>query len=354
MIQSNTYRRQKTFRIGNPWRVLGLSALMLVMALIGSLSAQARSVVKMATLVPEGSTWDLILRDMGEEWQEGTDGQVQLRIYAGGVAGDEPDIVRKMRVGQLHAAALSVAGLSSIDKSFEIFEIPMFFESYGELYHVLETLRGDFEQRLEKKGYILLNWGNGGWVHLFSKGPIVGVDDLKKQKIFSWAGNDAMVQLWRQNGFQPVPLAATDILTSLQTGMVEVVPTTPLAALSLQWFRQTPHMQDLGLAPLIGATVISKRAWSRLKPEVQKTLKKAARASEKRFKNEIPEQDKQAVEQMKSRGLKVSPVDEATVLEWHKAAEVFAKFKRDHMENKDLLDRVRKARDEYRAKHSDG
>ncbi len=323
--------------------------LMLLVFQLGAGAVQARSLVKMATLAPEGSAWDQILREMGEQWQEGTGGEVQLRIYAGGVAGDEPDIVRKMRVGQLHAAALSVAGLATIDNSFEIFEIPMFFESYDELYHVLETLRGDFERRLEDKGYVLLNWGNGGWVHLFSKGPIVSVDDLKKQKIFSWAGNDAMVQLWRQNGYQPVPLAATDILTSLQTGMVEVVPTTPLAALSLQWFRQTPYMQDLGLAPLVGATVISKRTWARFSPEVQKALKKAARAGEKRLKTEIPEQDSQAVEQMKSRGLKVSAVDEATRLEWHKAAEVFAKFKRDHMENKDLLDRVRRVRDEFRA-----
>jgi len=323
--------------------------LLLTLPFFGTGPISARVTVKMATLVPEGSVWDQILREMGAEWQDSTGGEVQLRIYAGGVAGDEPDIVRKMRVGQLHAAALSVAGLAAIDKSFEIFEIPMFFESYDELYHVLETLRGDFEARLDAKGYVLLNWGNGGWVHLFSKGPIVDVADLKKQKIFSGSGNDAMVQLWRQNGFQPVPLAATDILTSLQTGMIEVIPTTPLAALSLQWFRQTPHMQDLGLAPLLGGTVMSKRIWDRLPADTKKAMKKAALACEKQLKEEIPKQDKKAIEQMKGRGLTVSAVSTAQEAEWRAAAEIFAKFKRDHMEDKALLDRVREVRDAHRA-----
>lgn len=311
----------------------------------------AKPIVKMATLAPEGSVWDRILREMGAEWRQNTAQQVQLRIYAGGVAGDESDIVRKMRVGQLHAAAFSVAGLSAIDSSFEIFEIPMFFESYGELYHVLETLRPDFEQRLDAKGYVLLHWGNGGWVHLFSKAPIVTVDDLRRQKLFTGAGNEEMIQLWRENGFQPVALATTDLLSSLKTGIVDVVPTTPLAALSLQWFRETPHMQDLGLAPLMGATVISKRIWNRLTDESKQALRDAGAAAEKKFKEQIPTNDEEAVKQMSERGLKVSSVSASEAEKWRDAAEIFAKYKRENMEDKALLDRARKLRDEYRAKH---
>ena len=310
---------------------------------------EAATVVKMATLAPEGSVWDRILREMGAEWKQETGGEVELRIYAGGVAGDEADIVRKMRVGQIHAAAFSVAGLSALDGGFEAFEIPMFFESYEELYHVLETLRGDFETRLEAKGYVLLHWGNGGWVHLFSKDPIVSVDDLRKQKLFAGSGNEGMIRLWRENGFQPVSLATTDVLTSLQTGMVQVIPTTPLAALSLQWFRQAPHMQDLGLAPLMGATVVSKRAWDKLKPETQAAMKKAAMTAEKAFKTEIPEQDAKAVEQMKGRGLTVAPVGEADRKAWAEAAEIFAKFKRDNIEDRAFLDKIVAVRDAFRA-----
>lgn len=326
-----------------------VAAVLCLSALSFGPALEAATVVKMATLAPEGSIWDRILREMGAEWKQETGGEVQLRIYAGGVAGDEADIVRKMRVGQIHAAAFSVAGLSTIDRSFEVFEIPMFFESYEELYHVLETLRGDFEKRLDAKGYVLLHWGNGGWVHLFSKEPVVSVDDLRKQKLFAGAGNEGMIRMWRENGFQPVSLATTDVLTSLQTGMVQVIPTTPLAALSLQWFRQAPYMQDLGLAPLMGATVVSKRTWKRLKPETQAAMKKAAMEAEKAFKTQIPGQDAKAVEQMKGRGLKVSPVGDADRKAWAEAAEIFAKFKRDNIEDRAFLDRVIEVRDAFRA-----
>lgn len=312
-------------------------------------AASARTVLKMATLVPDGSVWDKILKDMGAEWEEATDGEVTLRLYSGGAAGDEPDVVRKMRYGQLHGAVLSVAGLTLLDKGFEIFEIPMFFESYEELFHVLEALRPELEKRLDASGYVLLNYGQGGWVHFFSKQPINTTDDLRQQKLFVWAGNDPMVQLWKQNGFQPVPLAATDILTGLQTGMIDAFPTTPLAALAFQWFRQTPHMQGLGLAPLVGATVMTKKAWGRLSPEVQKKILATTGETEKRLNAEIPDQDQRAVEQMSQRGLTVTKVSPEVEAAWRKEAEVFIKFKREQLEAKDLLDRALAARDAFRA-----
>lgn len=326
-----------------------IAMLTLAVSLGVSGPVEARTTLKMATLVPDGSVWDKILEDMGAEWQEATDGEVSLRLYAGGVAGDEPDVVRKMRIGQLHGAVLSVAGLTLIDNGFEIFEIPMFFDSYDELFHVLEKTRPELEARLEKKGYILLNWGQGGWVHFFSKQPIRTVEDLQKQKLFVWAGNAPMVQLWRENGFQPVPLAATDILTGLQTGMIEALPSTPLAALSFQWFRQTPYMQDIGLAPLVGATVISTRAWKKLSPDAQKKLRAVGMETEKELMKQIPSQDRSAVEQMSQRGMKVVEVDAAVEAQWREAAETFINFKREKMEAKDLLDLARKERDAFRA-----
>ncbi len=320
----------------------------LALALL-ALPASARTTIKMASLVPETSVWGKILKDMGAEWQEATDGEVALRLYGGGVAGNEGDVVRKMRIGQLHAAALSVGGLSAIDKGFEIFEIPMFFESYDELFHVLDKARPALEKRLEAKGYVLLNWGQGGWVHIFSKQPVASVDDLRKLKIFSLADNEAMLQLWRQNGFQPVSLAVTDMLTGLSTGMIEALPTTPLAALSLQWFRHTPYMQDLGLAPLIGATVITKRAWNRLSPEDQAKLKKAALATEERLNREIPDQDKRAVDAMSERGMSVISVTPEQEQEWRETAEEFIALKLESIEVKDLLELARRERDAFRA-----
>ncbi len=330
----------------NRFRSLWIVAFVLVLL---APTASARTVIKMASLVPDGSVWGKILKDMGAEWQEETDGEVSLRLYGGGVAGNESDVVRKMRVGQLQAAALSVSGLTAIDEGFEIFEIPMFFESYDELFHVLEKTRPQLEQRLLDKGYVMLNWGQAGWVHIFSKQPVRGVDDLRKLKIFSVADNEGMLQLWRRNGFQPVSLAVTDMLTGLQTGMIEAMPTTPLAALSLQWFRQTPYMQNLGLAPLVGATVITERTWKRLTPEQQAKLKSAALKTEKRLMQEIPEQDKQAVEQMQERGLTVIDVTPEQEKEWRQTAEQLIDYKLETMQAKDLLELARRERDAYRA-----
>jgi TRAP-type transport system periplasmic protein len=315
-------------------------------------SAEARTVVKMATLAPEGSVWDKIFKEMGAEWQEATGGEVSLRVYAGGVAGNEPDVVRKMRIGQLHAAVLTVSGLTVIDPGFEVFSIPMFFESYDELIHVQQKMRPIFEKRLADKGYVMLNWGLGGWIHFFSKQPIRVVDDLRAQKLFVGGSDDATIQLWRSNGFQPVALQMTDMLTGLQTGMIEAMPSTPLAALSFQWFRLTPYMQDLGLAPLIGATVITKKTWDQLSPETRHKVLAAAADAEKRLLAEVPDQDRRAVEQMKERGVSVVEVPAGKMAEWNREAERFISFQRDKMEAKDLLDVARRERDAFRASHA--
>ncbi|RMH16775.1 MAG: hypothetical protein D6696_17445 [Acidobacteria bacterium] len=311
--------------------------------------AMARTEVKMATLAPDGSVWDKALKEMGGDWQRATGGDVVLRIYAGGIAGDEPDVVRKMRIGQLHAAALTTAGLSALDNAFEVFQLPMFFASYDELFHVLEVLRPELEKRLFERGYVLLNWGHGGWVHLFSKRPVRTVEDLRGMKLFTWSGDDTMFQIWRKEGFQPVALATTDVMVALQTGMIDALPTTPLAALSLQWYRHTPYMQDLGVAPLIGATVISRRLWDKLAPETRSKLRAAALEVERKLEVQVPDQDRRAIEQMKQRGLEVTVVGDDQLPAWRAFAERFAAQQRQLIEAHDMLDRLRQVRDAYRA-----
>ncbi len=283
--------------------------------------APAATLIKLGTLVPDGSLWDQALGEMGEQWRQATGGEVELRVYAGGVAGDEPDVVRKMRIGQLQAATLTAAGLEEIDEAFGVFSVPFVFDSYEELYAVLDRLEPELAARLEAKGFVFLHWGHAGWFHVFSKQPIRAVGDLQAQKLWVTAGDDAYVQLWKRSGFRPVPLAATDIMTGLQTGMIGVVPASPLVALSFQWFRQMPHMLDLGLAPLVGATVVAKATWERLSPAHQEALRAAARRTQEELEAGVPGQDEEAVEQMRQRGLTVtSPGDAA---EWQAAADRF-------------------------------
>ena len=325
--------------------------LMVALAWLAPAPAAAQtSVVKLATLVPDGSVWDKVLKGMGAEWGTATQGRVKLQIYPGGIAGDEPEVVRKMRIGQIHAAALTITGLSEIDESFRVFGIPMFFRSYPELFRVIKGMEPELARRLDAKGFVLLNWGHGGWVHFFTRSPVHNVEELKKLKIFVWAGDDRSVQMWKANGFNPVALAATDILPALQTGMIDALPSPPLAANLLQWFRQAPYMADIGLGPLAGALVVSKSTWNKLTPADRAAIQVACRKAERRLEVEIPGQDSSAVTEMKKRGLNVVRISPANATAWRATAESFASQLREKTVPKDVLDLALRERAAYRQK----
>src|SRR5262245_58583486 len=317
-------------------------------------TSQAPVVIKLATFVPDGSVWHKAMREMGAEWSEQTQGRVQLRVYPGGVAGDEPDYVRKMRIGQIQAAAITTAGLAQIDNAFQVFGVPMFFDSYPELYAVLDKMTPILKQRLDAKGFVLLNWGHGGWVYFFTKQDAHTVADIKKVKMFAAAGDDRWVQLWKNNGYSPVALAPSDMLTGLQTGMIEGTPTTPLLALTLQWYRQTPHMVGIGMAPLVGGLVMTKQAWSKIAPADQAKLLVACQRLEQTLETGVPRQDTTAVEEMKKRGLTVTTVPEAAVAEWRVAANAFAKGMRGTLIPPDILDMATRERDAFRQRVARG
>jgi len=329
-----------------------LALVSLLLSLAVPAFAQRPTIVKLATLVPERSVWGLLLRDLTEEWKEITDGQVVARIYPGGVAGDDPDIVRKMRIGQLQAATITVTGLAEIDEAFNVFSIPLFYESYEEYFYVLHSLEPVLRERLEAEGFIFLHWGHGGWVYFFATEPINTIDDLKRFKLFVWAGSARLVAWWKDNGFRPVALAITDALPAMQTGMIEAAPVTPLAALSLQWYRQTPYMLDMGMAPLVGATIMTKRGWSKISAEDQEKILAASKRAAESFEVEVPAQDASAIAEMKKRGLTVSVVTDPEIQRgWTEAAEAFATNYRDAFMPQEIYVMARKARDEFRARN---
>lgn len=319
-----------------------------VLAASAAAAGDQPNVIKLASLVPDGSVWHRIIQGAGAEWSAATAGRVTLRMYPGGVAGDEPDMVRKMRIGQIQASALTVMGLSSIDDSFLVFAIPTMFDSYGELLYVLERMKPALKQRLDSKGFVLLNWGHAGWLHFFTKRQVQTAAEMRKLKMFVWAGDDRMVQMWKENGFQPVALAATDILTGLQTGMIEAYPITPLAALSLQWFRSTPYMMEGGLAPLVGGLVMTKPAWMKMSETDRAAILTACSKAEARLEREIPGQDSMAVVEMQKRGLTVTRVKPEAKAEWEAAAGAFATRMRGSLVPAEILDLALKAREAYR------
>ena len=326
---------------------------LLILMVVATAPAVAMT-VKLASLAPDGSIWDLAIEEMGADWAEATDGRVRLRIYPGGVAGDESDVVRKMRIGQLQAAALTAGGLTEIDDAFRVFSIPMFFDSYEELYYVLDRMRPELSRRLEEKGYVLLNWAHGGWFHLFSTGPVTSLEQLKGTKLFVGSGDDRAVQWWKRNGYRPVPLATTDILTGLQTGMIDALPSPPLAALLLQWYKRAPYMLDLGLAPLVGATIVQSRVWERIDEADRESLLAAAAELGETLEREVPTQDEESVAEMKKRGLKLVRVDPEELEVFRAAAEEFAERVRGDRLPPEILQLAQQARADYRSGQRSG
>ncbi len=330
-------------------RRLAASVIFLFLAVAVSPAHAGPIVIKMATLAPEGSSWYKVLQKMGEGWKRATDGAVTLRIYPGGVSGDEDAVIRKIRVGQLQAAAVTGIGLSYLDKSFYALHVPMMYASDEEFDYVRDKLSPVLERRLEEKGMIVLNWGDAGWVHFFAKKPFTRPSEVKAMKLFVWSGDTNLIQLYKEAGFNPVPLSAIDILPGLQTGLINAFDTTPLAALAFQWFGLAPHMADLRWVPLTGATIIDKKAWLGIPQNLRPKILEAAREAGNGLRHEIRLLNDEAVKVMVKNGLKVNHVPPAVETEWRKVVEDIYPRIRGKIVPEDVFDAARKYRDEYRA-----
>ena len=301
--------------------------------------------IKLATVVPDGSIWDKSLKQMGTDWKTATGDRVSLTVFSGGSQGDEPTVLRKMRLNALQGASLTVVGLASIDWSFNVFNIPFFFQSYDELNDVIDKLTPLLKQRVEAKGFVLVHWGHGGWLQVFSKQPLQSVADLKRAKLYTSAGDDTMTQWYKANGFQPRAMAMTDVLTGLTTGMIDALPTTPIAAVSFQWFKQTPYMLDVGISPIVGATVLNKKTWDALSAADRAKITEISLKVEKQLQVDVPKQDGLATLLMQNQGLKVT---KGTGQEWQQLADNLGQTMRGKMVPPDVYDMALKERDAFR------
>lgn len=292
--------------------VTAFLALVIALAAFPSLA----QTIKLGTLAPEGSVWYRVLREMGEDWKRLSGRQIQLRIYPGGIAGDDSDMVRKMRIGQLHAAALTSQGLATIDEDIGVFQMPMLLTSDGELEFVQGELSGRLANRLEEKGFKVLYWSQVGWVYLFSNRPVTAPGDLKPLDVWVWSGDAAWADALKDAGYKPVPLPATEIHTALTSGLVDAFATTPVAALSYQWFGQARNMMNMKWGPLTAAVVISTRTWERIPDDLKPKLQAAAVKAGDAAKDEILKLEADAIEAMQGYGLAVNAVSGAEEEMW--------------------------------------
>ena len=315
-----------------------------------SLAAQAPLNVRLATLAPENSPWTSALRTMGAAWSKATGSRVRLTVYAGTIPSESSAIAR-MAVDGLQAATLTAGGLAEIDEAFNVFGIPFFFQSDAELAYVQEAVAPMIAQRLQAKKFHVINWGNAGWVQLFSKNPIRSIADLKRAKLYTGEGSPKTVLWYTSNGFHVVPLSAGEIPKQLKlpTGAIDAAPSPPVFALALQFFRDAPYMLDIRVAPLVSATIITASTWDRIAPDDRTRMLEAARAMEEQVQSQAPALDAKSINEMKAAGLRVVTLDTNALNAFRSAADGQLATERGNMVPADVFDVAVGARTAFRA-----
>ena len=308
--------------------------------------------IRLGTIAPKGSSYHRALQEMGEKWRKTQGGTATFTVFTDGTQGGEEDTVRRMRVGQLNAALLSVVGLTQIDRSVAALQLmPLVYRSWEEVDYVRERIAQKLEKRLFDKGYVVLFWADAGWVRYFSRDPALHPGDFKRRKIFVWSGDNNQVDILKAMGYQPVPLETADILPGLQTGLITVVPTTPYYALAGQFNGPAPHMLDIKWVPIVGACVLTRKVWESLSPLGRDELMRAAQQAGASIRQHARDEDTESIEAMKRRGLQVAIPTAEVLAEWRRVAEQAYPGIRGSLVPAETFDEVMALLRDYRGAH---
>ena len=317
-----------------------MKRIIIILLLFSSVIFARKIVVKMGTLAPEGTDWHGMLIEMGQQWKSATKGKVQLRIYPGGVLGDERDMVRKMRIGQIQAAGMTAEGLSEIVSDFSCYFVPLVYQDSEDVNKVTEVLLPELEQKLEHNGFKLLYLSELTYAYWFSTSPIKVPSDLKNKKFFTWAGDFKWEQVYKKAGYNPVPLATTDILSALQTGLISTIPQPPIYALAQQSFGIADHMLDLKWGVLMAGIVVDMKTWKRIPDKYHEDLLSIAKAIQAKYADSNSDADVKALDAMKQYGLKVhSPSEDERAL-WFQEVERVSYYLRGKVIPETIYDTV--------------
>ncbi|MFV5213615.1 TRAP transporter substrate-binding protein DctP [Azonexus caeni] len=294
--------------------LLGLLALALT-----PLRAQEQQ-LRIGTLAPKNSLYHRQLMALGEAWRTAQGGGKYL-VFPDGSQGGETDMVRRMRIGQLQGGLLSVVGLREIEPSIAALQaMPLMFRSWEEVDYVREKMRPAMEKKFLDQGFVVLAWGDAGWVRFFSKKPARHPDDYKSMKFFAWGGEAEQQEIMKRLGYTPVPLETADILPAIQTGMIDAVPSTPYFALATQIYTSAPNMLDLNWAPIVGALIVTKKSWDAMSPAAQQAVREAGAKAGAEIRAQARKEVDAAVAAMQKRGLAVNVPDAAQRQAWEALA----------------------------------
>ncbi len=305
-------------------------------------------IIKMATLAPEGSSWMQTFNLLNTMVMKKTENKVQFRIYPGGIFGDEMDMLRKMKIGQIQGAALTTGGLSPLFKEIDVLQIPFLFQNYEEVDSVLKRMDSFFRKGFEDNGHILLGWSEAGFIYLMSKFPISSASDLKKGKVWTWEESPMSKAILDEAGVSAIPLTVPDVLVALQTGLVDVVYAPPTAAISLQWFTKTKYMTDLPLAYLAGGVVVKKEIFKQIPPPFQNFVLESFQTHLDQLKTVTRNENREAIKVMTKHGVKITTPSKDQIDEFKRLSNRGLSHVGSQSFSKNVLDEVTTILEAYR------
>jgi TRAP-type C4-dicarboxylate transport system substrate-binding protein len=333
-----------------PFATICLGILLLVMGsdAFAAKKPKPKVQIKFATLAPEGSSWMKTMRALDEELREKTENRLGFKFYTGGVQGDEKDVLRKMRNGQLHAGGFTGFGLGSIAPHVRVLELPFLFENHEEIDHVRKEMDSLFSGFFEEKGFLSLGWADVGFIYVYSNSPVHSPADLQTVKMWIWSGDPLAELFFKAFEISPIPLSAPDVLTSLQTGIVNAVYSSPLACVALQWFTRVKYMTSVPITHGIGAVLISEKALRKASEADVELLKELSLKHLGTLNDKTRTQNTEAIESMKKEGVEVLTIDEQIRSEFFTTGKSAWKDGVGELYSQELLDQVQSILRQYR------
>jgi TRAP-type C4-dicarboxylate transport system substrate-binding protein len=300
-------------------KILGLSLLAFLFFTPPVHGMEKSVVIKLGTLAPEGSSWMKTFNTLNAEVMKKTESKVQFKIYPGGVLGDETDMLRKLKIGQIQGVALTSAGLSALFREMDVLQIPFLFQTYEEVDATLKKMDSFLRKGFEDSGYVLLGWSEAGFVYLMSTVPVASVADLKKAKVWIWEDSPMSKAILDEAGVKAIPLTVPDVLVGLQTRLVEVVYAPPAGAISLQWFTKIKYLSDVPLIYLAGGVVVKKDLFKQIPQTSQNFILQSFQQHLDQLKLITRNENRDAIKVMVKNGVKIitpskSQIDEYKLL----------------------------------------
>ena len=304
--------------------------------------------IKFATLATEGSTWMNVFREYDAAIRKESGGRMGFKIYAG-TQGEDKDVMRKIRLGQLHSAGITGVGTGEISSKLRILDAPFLFQNYDEVDHLHQVMTSEFEQEFLNNDFVLLGWAEVGFVYVYTNTPVRGVADMKGVKMWMWEGDQIAEAAFQALGIKPIPMSVVDVLTSLQTGLINGAYTSPLAALALQWNTRVKYMMSVPLADASGAVVIAKKKFNSLPTDLQEILLRNGKKYMAELTQKSRDENAASIQTLKKNGIQwVEVTDKKTLQEFRNTGKAARQSLVGKLYDQAFLDRVEKILADFR------